>query len=553
MRTATLPEPVEGWREKAEAVALEVFGFPSLRPGQPEALAAVLAGRDTLAVLATGAGKSAIYQIAGLLIPGPTVVISPLLSLQRDQVSNLPGSDPTSAVTVNSAVRKAERRHALETIERGGAEFVFLAPEQLANPEVLERLQAAPPSLFVVDEAHLVSEWGEDFRPEYLRLAAAAESMGRPPILALTATAAPPVRAEIVARLGMRRPVVLVRGFDRPNISLAVETYFTSESERRDALVERVAATKGAGIVYVGTQRGTGEVAAALRERGVAAVHYHAGLGAKRRTEVESAFRAGSIDVVVATIAFGMGIDRADVRWVIHADISGSVDEYYQEVGRAGRDGEPASAVLFYRPEDLRLRRLLAARSGTSRRDLEAVAHAATAAAEPTSLTHLSTVTGLPRPRVTAAVVLLRDAGGLVLSPGGDVVAGDEGGMALAVGAAAERVARRKVGDRERLERVQAYAETLRCRREHLLDYFGEAFKGPCDNCDNDRRADERAAREADLDRPFPVEARVRHPLFGQGTVLGYHRDRMLVLFETVGYKRLPAGAGAGSLVSAAD
>ncbi|MDQ3898136.1 MAG: RecQ family ATP-dependent DNA helicase, partial [Actinomycetota bacterium] len=253
-------------------LARRTFGFEHLRPGQEEAIRAAAAGRDTLAVLPTGAGKSAIYQLAALIIPGPTVVVSPLIALQRDQVQALLASG-VDAAEANSHVRAAERREAFESFGAGDLEFLFLAPEQLANPDVLAETAAAKPSLLVVDEAHCISSWGHDFRPDYLRLGAVAEALGRPPILALTATAAPPVRAEIVERLGLRDPLIVVRGFDRPNISLAV-LRFTDADAKRAALLERVveaAANPGVGIVYVATRRIAEEVAAALAERGVRA------------------------------------------------------------------------------------------------------------------------------------------------------------------------------------------------------------------------------------------------------------------------------------------
>ncbi|MDQ4068186.1 MAG: RecQ family ATP-dependent DNA helicase, partial [Actinomycetota bacterium] len=272
-------------------LARNTFGFDQLRPGQEDAIRAAAEGRDTLAVLPTGAGKSAIYQLAALLIPGPTVVVSPLIALQRDQVQALLANG-VDAAEANSQVRAADRREAFEDFGSGDLEFLFLAPEQLANPEVLDEVAAAKPSLLVVDEAHCISSWGHDFRPDYLRLGAVAEALGRPPILALTATAAPPVRAEIVERLGLRDPLVVVRGFDRPNIALAVER-FTDGDAKRAALLDRVteaAREAGVGIVYAATRRIAEEVAEALAARGVRGEAYHGGLPASRRREIEAAF-----------------------------------------------------------------------------------------------------------------------------------------------------------------------------------------------------------------------------------------------------------------------
>src|SRR3954449_6493325 len=327
------PDPIE-------RTAREVLGFEALRPGQREAIESVLAGRDTLAVLSTGSGKSAIYQIAGLLSPGATLVVSPLIALQRDQVEAL-RDRALGAAQLNSTLPEGEREEALAELEEDALEFLFLAPEQLANAEVLDELATAGPSLVVVDEAHAISEGGHDSRPDYLRLGAAIETLGHPPVLALTATAAPPVRAEIVERLGLRDAEVIVRGFDRANLALAVERFHAAR-HKDEARLEAGAAADPPGIVYAATRKRTEELAAALAERGVEACAYHAGLRKCERESAQERFMDSDLDVIVATTAFGMGVDKADVRFVFHAEVPESVDAYYQEIGRAGRDGEPA-------------------------------------------------------------------------------------------------------------------------------------------------------------------------------------------------------------------
>ena len=308
----------------------------------------------------TGGGKSAVYQIPALLVPGPTVVVSPLIALQRDQVMALRKRIAGSAVRANSEISRAAYREAFRAVRTGEAEFLFLAPEQLAKPETMAALRDAAPSIFVVDEAHCISSWGHDFRPDYLRLGEVIAELGHPTVIALTATAAPPVRAEIVERLRLREPELVVRGFDRPNIFLEV-VHELDAAAKREAAVLRAAGSAKPGIVYVATRRAADEYAAELAEIGLAAAAYHAGLPVAERDRVQQEFMDGALDVVAATTAFGMGIDKADVRFVMHADVADSLDSYYQEIGRAGRDGAPALACLFYRPEDLGLRRFFAA------------------------------------------------------------------------------------------------------------------------------------------------------------------------------------------------
>jgi ATP-dependent DNA helicase RecQ len=362
--------PAKASTKEIERLAQETLGIEQLRPGQRQAIEAVSAGRDTLAVMSTGYGKSAIYQLAGELLDGPTIVVSPLIALQRDQVEAMEEAAPGEAAELNSTISQGKREELMESLREGEREFVLLAPEQLAKEEVLEELREAKPSLLVVDEAHCISEWGHDFRPDYLRLGAFAEQLGSPALLALTATASPPVRREIVERLGMEDPAVIVRGFDRPNLHLEVRR-FSEEHVKERALVEAVQAAEKPGIVYIATRKASEELAVELQEAGVVAEAYHAGLGPKRRGELQDTFMDDGIETIVATTAFGMGIDKPNVRFVFHAGLSDSVDSYYQEVGRAGRDGEPARACVFYRPEDQAIRRFLAGGGSEKREEFE--------------------------------------------------------------------------------------------------------------------------------------------------------------------------------------
>jgi ATP-dependent DNA helicase RecQ len=523
---------------RVDRTAREILGFETLRPGQREAIDSVLAGRDTLALLSTGSGKSAIYQIAGLLTDGGTLVVSPLIALQRDQVERL-RERALGAAQLNSSIPEAEREEALAELAEDALEFLFLAPEQLANADVLDELATARPSLVVIDEAHCISEWGHDFRPDYLRLGAAIETLGHPPVLALTATAAPPVRDEIVERLGLRDPEIVVRGFDRPNLDLAVDRYH-DERHKDEALLDAVAAAEKPGIVYAATRKRTEELAAALAARGVEACAYHAGLKKSEREAAQERFMDSALDAIVATTAFGMGVDKPDVRFVFHAEVPESVDSYYQEVGRAGRDGEPARAVLFYRPEDLGLRRFFAGSGHVGADELSDVAEVVGASAEPVDPAELQERTELSQSKLATVVSRLEDAGAVEVLPTGEVAARpDAPPLDDAVREALEEEEDRREFARSRLEMIRAFAETDGCRREFVLSYFGEPFHGvPCGHCDNCRAGKVTATDPAD--EPFALGARVVHPQWGEGVVQRYEHDRaVVVLFDDVGYKTL--------------
>ncbi len=347
-----LERPCDPAPDPGELLA-RIFGFQAFRPGQEEIVRAVIAGRDTLAIMPTGGGKSLCFQLPALCLPGMTVVISPLIALMRDQVRALKAAG-VEAGALTSGNTEEETEEVFAAIDEGRLKLLYIAPERLASGATMALLRRARTGLIAVDEAHCVSQWGHDFRPDYLRIGELKRALGVP-LAAFTATADEETRAEIVTRLFEgRAPATFLRGFDRPNIHLA----FEPKDQPRQQILRFAAARRGqSGIVYCAARARTESLAAALREAGHPACHYHGGMEAEDRRAVEARFQREDGLIVVATVAFGMGIDKPDIRWVAHADLPKSIEGYYQEIGRAGRDGAPAETMTLYGPDDIRFRR----------------------------------------------------------------------------------------------------------------------------------------------------------------------------------------------------
>ncbi|HEX8458720.1 MAG TPA: RecQ family ATP-dependent DNA helicase [Pyrinomonadaceae bacterium] len=339
--------------DSALAALGEHFGFAGFREGQREVIDAILDGHDTVVVMPTGGGKSLCFQLPALMKDGATIVVSPLIALMKDQVDALHARG-LPATFINSSVDFEEQKARINGIRQGKYKLVYVAPERFRSAHFVETLKSVNVSLFAVDEAHCVSTWGHDFRPDFLRLRAAIEEIGRPQIVALTATATPHVRADIIEQLGLREPRAFVSGFDRPNLSIRV--VHTQKEREKIAHVKALAAKAGggSGIIYSSTRKSVEQVARRLQDAGLSVVAYHAGMDEAERTRAQDEFMSGRRQMIVATNAFGMGIDKADIRFVLHYHLPGSIEAYYQEIGRAGRDGRPSECVLLFNYADKR-------------------------------------------------------------------------------------------------------------------------------------------------------------------------------------------------------
>ncbi len=474
----------------------DVFGFAELRPGQKETIADVMAGRPVVAVMPTGAGKSLCYQLPAVVLGeqgGLTLVVSPLIALMKDQVDGLRARGVATAA-LTSASSPEEQSEILEGVRAGLYSLVYVAPERFRSGRFLAALAALGDrlALLAVDEAHCISEWGHEFRPDYRRLGEAVAELSPPRLIALTATATPEVRSDIAAQLGLDAPSFRVRGFDRPNLRFFVEPS-GGPRDKEARLVEHVRRRgRGTAVVYATTRKNAERYAEALSRAGMRACAYHAGQPDEDRKRRQEAFMGGALDAIVATNAFGMGVDKADVAVVVHADLPRSAEAYYQEAGRAGRDGKPAECVLLFNPADARLQEFLIDSSYPSAELLRAVwkrlRDEPFASTDPDSLRNA--LPGEPSaPAVRSSIrILLRH--GFLRDEGDRLAAARPEPESGFPPLDPDALARRAEVERGKLRAMLDYAYFPGCRRRFLLDYFGDAAResaadncGGCDNC----------------------------------------------------------------------